>query len=89
MDIEWTDYFKHRVQLRGFDLAAVEHILRYSTERYVDAATERLIAVGHHGRHLVLIPYERREDTMIPVTIHVTERRQIAFRVSTGRFKNE
>ena len=44
--IVWTDYVKYRVRLRGFDLAAIEHIVRHSAERYVDTATGRLIAVG-------------------------------------------
>ena len=31
--IVWTDYMKYRVRRRGFDLAAVEHIVRHSAER--------------------------------------------------------
>lgn len=31
--IVWTDYMKYRLSLRGYDLATVEKILRYSTER--------------------------------------------------------
>jgi len=34
--IVWTDYMKYRANLRGFDLAKIEDILRYSTERYFD-----------------------------------------------------
>jgi len=86
--IRWTEYMKYRVLLRRFDLAKVEHILRYSSERYLDTATGRRVAVGRHRRHLVLIPYEQEATTMTPVTIHVTSRRQIDFRVKSGRFKN-
>ena len=44
--IVWTEYMKYRLKLRGYDLATVEHILRYSSERYVDTVTGRLIAIG-------------------------------------------
>ena len=44
----WTEYMQYRLSLRGFDLIAVEHILRYSSERYVDTATGRVAAVGRH-----------------------------------------
>ena len=40
--IIWTEYMKYRLRLRGYDLPAVEQILRYSSERYVDTATGRL-----------------------------------------------
>jgi uncharacterized protein YuzE len=30
MMIVWTDYMKHRVRLRGFDLAKIERIVRHS-----------------------------------------------------------
>jgi len=79
----------YRLRLRGFDLATVEQIVRYSAERYVDTVTRRLVAVGRHGRRLVMIPYEREGNRVTPVTIHVTSRRQINFRVKSGRFRNE
>jgi len=80
---------KYRLKLRGYDLAIVEHILRYSSERYVDTATGRLVAVGRHVNLLVMIPYERKGRTLTPVTIHATSRQQINSRIKSGRFKNE
>jgi hypothetical protein len=38
--IVWTDYFKYRAGLRGFDLTEVEKILSFGDERYFDTATE-------------------------------------------------
>jgi len=46
IEIVWTDYMKYRARLRGFDLAKIEHIVRYSGERYFDTVTGRLITVG-------------------------------------------
>ena len=59
--IMWTDYIKYRVKLRDFELAKVEHIVRFSPERYIDTATGRLIVVGQHGDRLVMIPYEAED----------------------------
>lgn len=89
MEIVWTDYLKYRVNLRGFDLAKIEHILLYSTERYYDVATQRLVVVGRHDKMLVLVPCERENDKVTPVTIHSTTRQQINFRLKIGRFRNE
>jgi hypothetical protein len=89
MDVIWTDYMKYRGRLRGFDLDIIEDIVKYSAERYYDMATQRLIVVGRHGDKLVLIPYERQGEKAIPVTIHVTTRQQINFRLRTGRYRNE
>jgi len=75
--IVWTDYFKYRADLRGFDLTEVEKILNFGDERYFDTATGRNVVVGKHGRMLVLIPYERIGDGITPVTIHATTRQQI------------
>jgi hypothetical protein len=68
--IVWTDYMKYRLKLRSYDLSTIEHILRYSSERYVDTASGRLVVIGVHGKLLVMIPYEckgghvdRRDDT--------------------------
>ena len=87
--IVWTDYMIYRTKLRGFDLDKVEHILRYSTERYGDSATGRHIVVGSHEKSLVIIPYELEGNIMTPVTIHVTSRQQVNFRLKSGRFGNE
>jgi len=63
--IVWTDYMKYRARLRGFDLAKIEEIVRHSSERYFDIATGRHVAVGRHGKILVVIPYEIDEDSNI------------------------
>jgi hypothetical protein len=81
----FTDYLKFRTELRSFDLAQVEHTLRYSQERYFDIETHRLIVVGEQDNKLVMIPYEESETEIIPITIHATTRQQIKFRLTTGR----
>lgn len=87
--VVWTEYMKYRLSLRGYDLATVEHILRYSSERYVDTVTGRAVTIGRHEKLLVMIPYERQGDTLTPVTIHATSRQQINSRLKSGRLKNE
>ena len=87
--IVWTDYMKYRLKLRRYELAAVEHILLYSSERYVDTATGRLVAIGRHEKLLVMIPYERKGSMLTPVTIHATNRQQINSRLKSGRLKND
>ena len=89
MEIVWTEYMKYRVKLRGFDLAKIKHIARYSTEHYYDIATQRLVVVGRHDKMLVLVPYECEDDKITPVTIHATTRQQINFRLKMGGFRNE
>ena len=54
----WTEYLQHRVHSRGFDLAIIEHILRFSRERYFDTVTQRMVVVGRHGHRLVMVPYD-------------------------------
>ena len=80
---------KYRGRLRGFELSLVEDIVRYSSERYIDMETQRLVVVGRYNERLVLIPYEREDQDVTPVTIHVTTRQQINFRLRTGRYRNE
>lgn len=87
--IAWTEYMKYRLKLRGYDLAIVEHILRYSSERYVDTVTGRLVAIGRHMNLIVMIPYEQEGGIVTPVTIHASSRTQINTRLKSGRFKNE
>jgi len=89
IQLAWTDYMKYRARLRGFDLAKIEHIVRYSGERYVDTVTGRLITVGRLDDVLVMIPCETEQCSITPVTIHATTRQQINFRLKTGRFINE
>jgi len=87
--IVWTEYMKYRISLRGYHLATVEHILRYSSERYIDTTTGRMVAIGRHDKLFVMIPYEREGDKLTPITIHATSRQQINSRVKSGRLKNE
>ena len=88
-EIVWTDYMEYRAELRGFDLARIEQIVRYSAERYVDNFSGRLIAVGDVEGTLVMIPYEVESKTITPVTVHATTRQQINLRLKTGRFTHE
>lgn len=88
-EIVWTDYFRYRVKLRGFNLLNIEEILRYGTEQYYDVATHRFVIVGKDARVLVMIPHEVEENTITPITIHATSRQQIDYRVKSGRFQNE
>jgi hypothetical protein len=80
---------KYRVNLRGYKLSVIEEISRYNDERYFDTITGRYIVVGRHGKQLVMVPYERDDDDVIPVTVHATSREQINFRLKTGRFRYE
>lgn len=89
MKVVWTEYMKYKAKLRGFNLANIENIVKSSPERYFDMATKRRVAVGRHDKKLVIIPYETDENSMTPVTIHVTTRQQINFRIRTGRFTHE
>ncbi len=87
--IVWTTYLKYRARLRGFDLARIEEIVRYSPERYLDTATGRYIVVGRHGKTLIAVPYEVEGEAIIPITVHATTRQQIGFRLRTGRYLHE
>ncbi len=87
--IVWTEYMRYRAKLRGFDLGKIESIVRFSAERYFDTATGRHVAVGRHGRTLIVVPYELREEAIVPVTVHATTRHQINFRLRTGRYVYE
>jgi len=68
--IVWTEYMKYRLSLRGYNFATIEQILRYSSERYVDTVTGRVVAIGRHEKLIVMIPYELKGCTLTPVTIH-------------------
>lgn len=86
-EIIWTDYMRYRAELRGFELATIEQIVRFSGERYFDTATQRMVVVGRHMGQLVMIPYEQEGDTVTPVSVHSTTRQQINLRLQTGRFE--
>ena len=81
----FTDYLKYRAQLRSFDLLLIEHILRYSSERYIDSESYRFVVIGTHNEKLLMIPYEENDATLTPITIHATTRQQIKIRLNTGR----
>ena len=89
MGLIWTDYVKYKARLRGFDLAKIEGIVRYSAERYFDTETGRQIAIGTHDNQLVMIPYEAHQDSVIPITVHATTRQQIRSRMRIGRYTLE
>lgn len=89
MIVVWTEYMKYKAKLRGFDLDKIENIVKSSAERYSDTATGRRVAVGRHVNKLVIIPYEADENSITPVTLHVTTRQQIDVRIRTGRFVHE
>ncbi|MDE0482773.1 MAG: hypothetical protein OXI67_09365 [Candidatus Poribacteria bacterium] len=80
---------KYRAALRGFNLAKIEAIVRYSTERYFDTETGRRVVIGHHDQKLVMIAYEADQTSITPVTIHTTTRQQIRFRIRTRRYTHE
>ena len=85
----FSEYLKYRAETRGYDLDKIEDILKFSTERYLDTITNRMIAIGRYDKRLVMIPYEISKNSIKPVTIHATSRQQINFRLKTGRLKNE
>ena len=85
MHVILSDYFRYKAKLRGFHLTKLEDIVRYSSERYVDTVTERLIVIGRHDSDIVMIPYEQSDDKLTPVTVHVVTRQQITYRLKTGR----
>ena len=84
--INWTDYFKYRAALRGFNLAKLETIIRQSSERYSDTETRRHVVVGRLDQKLVMIAYESEAEVITPVTVHSITRQQLRFRLNTGRF---
>ena len=87
--IVWTDYMRYRTRLRGFDIELLEQILKRSSERYFDVETGRLVVVGRHNNDLVMIPYDKENDTITPVTVHMTTRQQVNFRLKMERMINE
>lgn len=80
---------RYRAALRGFDLAAVDGIVRYSAERYLDQITGSHIVVGSHADTQVMIAYQAEKDVITPITIHATTRAQIKARLKSGRFTHE
>ena len=60
----FSEYLKYRVETRGYALDKIEDILKFSTERYLDTITNRMIAIGKHDKRLVMIPYEIRQKCL-------------------------
>ena len=87
--IVWTEYLKYRAKLRRYHLQKLEGIIRFSNERYLDIATQRLIVIGRYRNILVMIPFEEDVASITPITVHATNRQQINYRIKSGRFINE
>lgn len=85
----WTEYLDYRMKTRGYDKEKIEHIIRYSSERYFDTETRRNVVTGRHGTKEVLIPFDKKGKTVVPITIHAISRQQIRFRILSGRFEYE
>jgi hypothetical protein len=49
----FTEYLKYRADTRGYGLGKIEDILEFSTERYSDTITNRVIVIGKHDKRLV------------------------------------
>ena len=88
-EIIWTDYMRYRAGLRGFKFEKIEPIVRYSNEWYTDTETGRSVVIGRMDDILVMIPCDIEPGIITPVTIHVTTRQQVNFRLRTGRFTHE
>lgn len=89
MKIIWNDYIKYKAKLRSFELERIEEILRHSDEKYFDTVTHRSVAIGKHSKIIVMILYDKINDSITPVTIHATTRQQIKFRLKSKRFVYE
>lgn len=88
LTIFWTDYFKYKAKLRGFNLENIEEIIRFSSERYYDTSTDRWVVVGKDSCILVTIPHEIEDNSKVtPITIHATTRQQINYRLKSGRYE--
>ena len=86
--IRWTEYMLYRIHARGYQRDTIEHIVRFSAERYFDTETRRYVLIGKHGNREVIIPYDKEAKTIVPVTIHPITRQQIRFRKLSGRFED-
>ncbi len=87
--IVWTDYMRYRARLRGFDLEILEQIIRRSAEHYYDIETGRSVVIGRHHDELIMLPFDREDDTITPITVHVTTRQQVNFRLKMERLIHE
>lgn len=66
-----------------------EFTLVHSSERYFDVETGRSVIVGRHHHDLVMVPYDRENENIVPVTVHVITRQQINFRLKMERLLYE
>ena len=80
---------KTKLDFKGFELDLIEDILRFSEERYFDTLTMRYVVIGRYQKSIIMIPYEKNENLLIPITVHTITRQQIKFRIKTGRLYRE
>ncbi|MBC8458636.1 MAG: hypothetical protein H8D67_11640 [Deltaproteobacteria bacterium] len=90
-EIHYTDYFRYRMQFRHISAGVPEEIYLNATERYFDTETLRDIAVhqvrlGRRRRAQMMLAYEEYAEHVEFVTIHKINRREINFRIQTGRW---
>ena len=90
-EIHYTDYFRYRMQFRRIPDGVPEQIFLHAIERYFDTETQRNIAVhqirlGRGRRAQIMLAYEEYDDYVEFVTIHKIKRREINFRIRTGRW---
>jgi hypothetical protein len=76
------------MNVRGYQKNKIEHIIRFSSERYFDTETRRFVIIGKHGNKEVIVPFDKEGNIVIPVTIHAISRQQIRFRKFSGRFED-
>ena len=77
------------MEVRNYNKEKIEHIIRFSSERYFDTETRRFVIIGKHDHRVVIIPIDKSGNVIIPVTIHAISRQQIRFRILSGRFEDE
>jgi hypothetical protein len=91
--VEYSDYLRFRLRVRGIPDKMPERIYRESQERYYDNTTGRHIAVlsvvYHRRRKRMMIAYDEFFDYVEIVTIHPIEKQQIQNRVFSGRWTYE
>lgn len=90
-EIHYSDYFRYRMQFRRIPEGVPEQIFLHATERYFDTETQRNVAVhrvrlGRRRRAQMMLAYEEYANHVEFVTIHKINRREINFRIRTGRW---
>jgi hypothetical protein len=79
------------MQIRRITEGVPEHIYLNASERYFDTETERDIAVhrvriGRRRMAQMMLAYEEYAEHVEFVTIHKINRRDINFKIQTGRW---